>query len=82
MCIIYITKCFLFNLYYVAYMYIVRGDHLALENQLVCPSLRKTISLVLSKPVFCLGMRLCGFSPPAFTSIGVIHVQLMFRQSC
>lgn len=65
------------------YVCIVKGDRLALENQMVCPSLRKTISLAVNKTEFCIGMRLCGLFPICIhISMGVLHVQLRFRQLC
>lgn len=59
-------------------MYVFRDVHLILD-QLVCSSLGKTISLVLSHPVIlCLGLSLHGL---VSVSVGII-VHLMFRQSC
>lgn len=43
-------KCNLLSLYSVTYVYVFRADHWAVENQMECLSLGKTLSPVLSIP--------------------------------
>lgn len=67
-------------------MYVFGADHLALNNQLRYCSLGETTSLVPNFPqlskVLYVGLRTYRLSYVQFgMSIGVILVQLMFRQS-
>jgi hypothetical protein len=52
---------YIWNKYSVACMYIIRADHLVLDNQLVCSSLGKTTSFAPSflqlSIVLCVGLR-------------------------
>lgn len=67
-------------------MYVFKTDHLGLDNELVCSSLRETISLahsILQLPV----VRSVGLGPWSLflihfsKSVVLVFVQLMFRRS-
>lgn len=77
---IYIPKYSLLCLY-ISFIYIFRVNHLLLDNQLVCSSLEKTASAVLSIPPLpaVLHIRLLGFSHP-IQRIYVVLVQLTGKQ--
>lgn len=61
-----ILKYNLFSPYNASYMCVFRVAHLALDNQLVCSSMRSTTSPASSSPqlpeVLCVGLSLTGFS--------------------
>jgi hypothetical protein len=84
-CVSYIHKHTLLSLYNVMCMSVFEADHLVLDNQVVCSSLRKTISPTLGIPqwpvVLCVGLEphrhfLLYFS----MSIVVVLVEFMCRQ--
>lgn len=66
-------------------MYVFRLEHLLLDNQLVCSSLEKTVSLPHSIPslhiILCVGLRFLRISSSSFyKSVGVFLAQFMFSQ--
>lgn len=81
----YIPNYNLFSSHNATGMYVFKADRLAMCNQLMFSSLRKPASPLPSFPqlltVLCVGLRLCGFFSTQFDIIlGVVHVQLTFRE--